>query len=152
MFPPHVKCVRGKGILAQTGWLRGNWEGAKVLNNRRQQHTESTEDGHLRVVARLFQTPAECSVHLPQGGTKMARPRVAGVLRCWWVLAIAVVFAFQCTEGEGDDDTNVCGNGNVEEGETCDPPASCPATCDDSDSCTIDSTIGSAEQCATALT
>ena len=38
----------------------------------------------------------------------MARPRVSEILRSWWALAIAVVFALQCTPmidggGDGDD-------------------------------------------------
>ncbi len=31
--------------------------------------------------------------------------------------------------------TPICGNSIVEAGETCDPPASCPTTCDDGDVC-----------------
>ena len=46
----------------------------------------------------------------------------------------------------------VCGNGFVEPPETCDPPASCPTTCDDGDPCTIDGETGSAETCSFACT
>ena len=41
--------------------------------------------------------------------------------------------------------TNTCGNGAVEEGETCD--GDCPATCDDRNACTIDAFTGAAETC-----
>jgi hypothetical protein len=40
-----------------------------------------------------------------------------------------------------------CGNGVVEGGETCDPPASCPVACDDGDPCTTEALEGSAETC-----
>lgn len=49
-----------------------------------------------------------------------------------------------------DADTEVqpvCGNSRVEEGETCDPPSSCPTECNDGDACTVDSLVGSAEEC-----
>jgi hypothetical protein len=42
-----------------------------------------------------------------------------------------------------------CGNGVIETGETCDPPASCPtsATCNDGNVCTTDTFTGSAAGC-----
>lgn len=52
-----------------------------------------------------------------------------------------------CTENEDDDCSSTCGNGIVETGETCDPPSSCPSTCDDGDECTDDTSIGSAANC-----
>ncbi|MBU1070028.1 hypothetical protein KJ975_10720 [Myxococcota bacterium] len=68
-----------------------------------------------------------------------------------------------CTGGDGccpsgcnaNNDSNcspVCGNNVVEAGETCDPPASCPAlpSCDDSNPCTTDLLIGSAATCTAA--
>jgi hypothetical protein len=54
------------------------------------------------------------------------------------------------TPGDPDADTEVlpaCGNNTVEEGETCDPPSSCPTDCEDGDPCTVDTLIGSAEEC-----
>ena len=47
----------------------------------------------------------------------------------------------------GGQSTRRCGNGIVEAPETCDPPSSCPASCDDGDRCTEDSTRGSAASC-----
>ncbi len=41
-----------------------------------------------------------------------------------------------------------CGNGTVEVGETCDPPSSCPQSCDDGIACTVDSLTGSAASCS----
>ncbi len=43
-----------------------------------------------------------------------------------------------------------CDNGMIDEGETCDPPSSCPteASCDDADACTADSLTGSAANCS----
>ncbi len=45
-----------------------------------------------------------------------------------------------------DRDCNGCGNGRLESGETCDPPGSC-LSCDDMNSCTVDSMTGSAAAC-----
>jgi hypothetical protein len=66
-----------------------------------------------------------------------------------------------CISGHGahpgdfvsDDPTcPVCGNGVVENGETCDPIASCPATCDDGNACTIDAMTGSPATCNSVCT
>src|SRR3990172_7664507 len=46
----------------------------------------------------------------------------------------------------GDDQDPVCGNGVREGSETCDG-SSCPLTCTDADSCTLDSIAGSAVTC-----
>jgi hypothetical protein len=40
-----------------------------------------------------------------------------------------------------------CGNGVVEVGETCDPPSSCPTSCDDGNVCSADQLSGSAATC-----
>jgi hypothetical protein len=67
----------------------------------------------------------------------------------------------QCVTGDGccapgcnavsDKDCSAsCGNSVVEPGETCDPPGSCPRTCDDGSSCTIDALTGSAANCTAA--
>jgi hypothetical protein len=45
-----------------------------------------------------------------------------------------------------------CGNGTVEAGETCDPPSSCPRSCDDGDACTQDTLTGSAASCTATCT
>ena len=66
-----------------------------------------------------------------------------------------------CTSGDGccptgcdnttDTDCSVsCGNGVLEAGETCDPSSTCPATCDDSNDCTVDQRTGSAQNCNVA--
>lgn len=54
-----------------------------------------------------------------------------------------------CT-AEVDNDCpadGVCGDGVLDPGETCDPPGSCPTTCDDGLGCTADITTGSAGTC-----
>ena len=43
-----------------------------------------------------------------------------------------------------------CGDGKIDPGETCDPPASCPTTCNDGDACTSDTLTGSAAACNAA--
>jgi hypothetical protein len=55
-----------------------------------------------------------------------------------------------CDSATDSDCSPVCGNGVIEAGETCDPPASCPATCDDLDFCTIDTMTGSGANCNVA--
>lgn len=55
-----------------------------------------------------------------------------------------------CDSLEDSDCSASCGNDSLEEGETCDPPSSCPQSCDDSDSCTDDLLTGSAENCSAA--
>ncbi len=47
----------------------------------------------------------------------------------------------------GSVGTIACGNGVMETGETCDPPASCPTTCNDGDACTVDQMTGSSANC-----
>jgi MYXO-CTERM domain-containing protein len=55
-----------------------------------------------------------------------------------------------CDAGVDDDCSASCGNNIVEPGETCDPPASCPTDCDDSNDCTLDTFTGSAANCNAA--
>ncbi len=55
-----------------------------------------------------------------------------------------------CTSANDDDCTAMCGNGVVEAGETCDPVASCPTSCNDSNACTTDTLTGSAAACTAA--
>ena len=52
-----------------------------------------------------------------------------------------------CHGGTDNDCPEDCGNGQLDAGETCDPPATCPATCDDADPCTADTSTGSAQTC-----
>jgi MYXO-CTERM domain-containing protein len=40
-----------------------------------------------------------------------------------------------------------CGDGVVDAGETCDPPSTCPTSCDDGDDCTTDTLTGGPEIC-----
>lgn len=55
-----------------------------------------------------------------------------------------------CDSGNDDDCSASCGNGVVDDGETCDPPDTCAATCDDADACTTDTLTGSAANCNVA--
>ena len=52
-------------------------------------------------------------------------------------------------EGRADDEP-LCGNGVADAGESCDPPGSCPTSCDDGNACTDDSLSGSAVTCNVA--
>lgn len=54
--------------------------------------------------------------------------------------------------GSGDDGDGLCGNGVLDPGETCDPPGSCPTSCDDGDECTADSRTGRARDCNVVCT
>jgi hypothetical protein len=51
-----------------------------------------------------------------------------------------------CDSSTDPDCVNTCGNGLVESPETCD--GNCPASCDDGNACTNDSTSGSADTCS----
>jgi hypothetical protein len=53
-----------------------------------------------------------------------------------------------CSANTDSDCSASCGNGTVEQGETCDPPSSCPTSCDDGESCTEDKLVGSAAACS----
>jgi hypothetical protein len=55
-----------------------------------------------------------------------------------------------CDANEDSDCEPICGNDVVEDQETCDPPGSCPDTCDDAESCTVDMVLGDAESCTLA--
>ncbi|MFZ5896060.1 MAG: hypothetical protein ACOY0T_33700 [Myxococcota bacterium] len=55
-----------------------------------------------------------------------------------------------CNANTDSDCAAVCSNNVREPGETCDPPSSCPATCDDGNVCTTDTTSGTAEACTLA--
>ena len=52
-----------------------------------------------------------------------------------------------CSAANDSDCSASCGNGILEGGETCDPPGSCPTSCDDGNTCTLDQLTGSAQTC-----
>lgn len=52
-----------------------------------------------------------------------------------------------CTRTNDSDCAVDCGNGRIDEWETCDPPSSCPTGCDDHSACTEDTLIGNALTC-----
>jgi hypothetical protein len=52
-----------------------------------------------------------------------------------------------CNFNNDADCSAACGNGIVEYGETCDPQATCPSTCNDGNACTTDILTGSAANC-----
>ncbi len=55
-----------------------------------------------------------------------------------------------CHSGNDDDCSLSCGDGVIDFDETCDPPSSCPTTCDDGDSCSQDTMVGSRNNCNVA--
>jgi MYXO-CTERM domain-containing protein len=55
-----------------------------------------------------------------------------------------------CDHATDDDCSASCGDGVVDPAETCDPPESCPADCDDQDPCTDDLLTGSSANCNVA--
>jgi hypothetical protein len=60
--------------------------------------------------------------------------------------ALLVAAAIAACGGKGRDVEPGCGNGIVEEGETCD--GDCPSSCDDLNACTTDTMSGSAPECS----
>ena len=57
-----------------------------------------------------------------------------------------------CNNGNDNDCSASCGNSIIETGETCDPPATCPTDCDDSNDCTTDTMTGSPANCNVVCT
>ena len=55
-----------------------------------------------------------------------------------------------CDSTADSDCSATCGNGVVDDNETCDPPSSCPQDCDDGNACTVDTMTGSAANCNAA--
>ncbi len=55
-----------------------------------------------------------------------------------------------CSHDTDTDCSASCGNGSLEDNETCDPPDSCPTTCSDGQACTADTLIGSSANCNAA--
>lgn len=57
-----------------------------------------------------------------------------------------------CNNAADSDCSATCGNGTLDPGETCDPPSTCPTSCDDGDACTYDVQTGSVPECTIACT
>ena len=56
-----------------------------------------------------------------------------------------------CTAANDSDCGGICGDRQVQAGETCDPASTCPTNCaDDGDPCTVDQLVGSAATCNAA--
>jgi hypothetical protein len=56
-----------------------------------------------------------------------------------------------CTAATDSDCSPRCGDGRIGDGETCDPPATCPTTCpDDGDPCTREQLVGDPTHCDAA--
>lgn len=55
-----------------------------------------------------------------------------------------------CNNATDDDCSATCGDNNIDPNETCDPAASCPASCSDGDTCTNDLMTGSSANCNVA--
>ncbi len=55
-----------------------------------------------------------------------------------------------CNANTDDDCSAVCGNDEVEPGETCDPVSSCPTSCNDGDVCTVDTLSGDPSLCTSS--
>jgi hypothetical protein len=63
------------------------------------------------------------------------------------ILAVPLFLMAGCGGSGRPPGKPICGNRVIEEGETCDPPSTCPTGCDDEDPCTTDSLEGSADRC-----
>ncbi len=53
-------------------------------------------------------------------------------------------------KADADDKEDLCGNGIIDEGETCD--GNCPSYCDDRNGCTEDTFVGEHEKCTSVCT
>lgn len=52
-----------------------------------------------------------------------------------------------CVHDTDDDCSRTCGDGTVDDGETCDPPETCPVSCEEDDPCVSSTLTGSADNC-----
>ena len=55
-----------------------------------------------------------------------------------------------CSSAADSDCSSSCGNGEIDENETCDPVSTCPTQCDDMNACTVDRLTGNVEACSAA--
>ncbi|HEY5921529.1 MAG TPA: hypothetical protein VIV11_07650, partial [Kofleriaceae bacterium] len=55
-----------------------------------------------------------------------------------------------CNNASDSDCSASCGDGNIDMNETCDPPGTCPTTCNDGNTCTTDLLTGSSANCNAA--
>ncbi|MFH2008060.1 MAG: hypothetical protein ABI333_15870, partial [bacterium] len=100
--------------------------------------------------------PATCPTACNDGNACTADTLTGSAASCNAACSYSAISA--CAHGDGccpagcdavsDNDCSAsCGNSVLEPGETCDPPASCPTTCDDGNACTNDTLTGSAANC-----
>ncbi|MBA2662740.1 MAG: hypothetical protein H0U74_10625 [Bradymonadaceae bacterium] len=54
------------------------------------------------------------------------------------------------SDGDVEPEPPRCGDSTIDPNETCDPPGSCPTSCNDGNSCTVDTLVGSAQDCTAA--
>lgn len=101
--------------------------------------TECVDDGNACTRENFFGTADDCDA------------------RCAQFTIIACVDDDGCCPSGCSPQTDLdcsanCDNGVIDDGETCDPPSSCPtlAQCDDNNACTTDSLTGSAANCSAA--
>jgi len=100
--------------------------------------------------------PESCPTECSDGNACTIDNRVGSADNC--NVSCTFTTIAQCVSGDGccpsgcnnniDSDCSAsCGNGSIEAGETCDPPGTCPTSCDDNNECTIDNRTGQASQC-----
>lgn len=94
----------------------------------------SCDDGDVCTADRLEGAAAECTAHCLFDAISAC---VSGDGCC----------PAACDHASDADCSPDCGNGHIDPNETCDPPSSCPTSCDDGDNCTSDTTTGSAANC-----
>jgi hypothetical protein len=104
--------------------------------------------------------PGACSLDCDDGDACTTDRASGTVLGCSRACSHARVTACRggdgccpagCTMASDPDCAPTCGDGVLGKGETCDPPASCPATCpDDGDPCTREVLVGDARTCTAA--
>ena len=103
--------------------------------------------------------PASCPVSCDDGNPCTIDAMTGSAANC--NVACSRTNIVDCTDGDGccpagcdnttdNDCSPSCGNDVIEAGETCDPPASCPVSCDDPDPCTVDAMTGGPDDCDVA--
>jgi len=151
---PIVACVSGDGCCPPGCTAESDGDCHTLCGNG------LVETGEVCDRAITAGLPGACPASCDDGNACTVDLTVGSVANCTRACTHAAVTA--CLSGDGccppgctaesdDDCAPSCGDGRLEAGETCDPPATCATTCpDDGDACTTERMVGDPQQCNAA--